>query len=139
MYVFFVFCSRIGGDRINRLLDAVYDVDIFGLATRHYLGESVWDEVSAAKANNKYAAVWYNSTEFYPAQKLLSVSNVDEAKSLPGVTYLHVQAEPGDTLSSMKNSFSRLALSVATGESADEAIEQAKSSVDSLSFCVTSA
>ncbi|MGV9251407.1 ATP-grasp domain-containing protein [Streptomyces sp. NPDC003697] len=124
---------RAGGDEIPALTLDATGVDIAECMVRHVLGENVLPGVRATLAEQRpprASAIWFAAVD--APGELEEITGVEEARALPGVTEVSVSADPGDTVSALASSDSRVAQVRAVAETAEEAVRAARAAVDVL-------
>lgn len=75
--------TRPGGDRIDKLVEIATGVDIFKLAARQIMGESVLTDTRPPEAH-RYGAVWFALPEMTRPHKVRAVNNLSKAESCLG-------------------------------------------------------
>lgn len=126
---------RKGGDQISDLTRDATGVDIDDCSTRQVLGEDVLPGIHATLATASgvaASAIWFASvgtTGVFDA-----VSGTEAAEAMPGVTEVSVLAKPGDEVTALATSESRVASVRAVGATADEALGRARDAASGLEF-----
>lgn len=124
---------RAGGDEIPALTLDATGVDIAECMVRHTIGEKVLPDIRATLSEPRPArasAIWFAAVD--APGELEEITGVQEARALPGVTEVSVSADPGDTVSTLTSSDSRVAQVRAVAETAEEAVRAARAAVDVL-------
>jgi biotin carboxylase len=127
--------TRLGGDSIPDLFKLVSGIDVMELCARQALGEHVLAQLPPASHADKFAAIWYASPR--AAGTLERIEGAKEAQNMPGVLDVQLLKEPGMTLGDTRDSFSRSAYAIGIGNTADEAIDRAKSAIQKFRFVVS--
>ncbi|MGW4645151.1 ATP-grasp domain-containing protein [Kitasatospora sp. NPDC004289] len=128
---------RMGGDQIPLITLEATGVDIDDCAVRQTLGEPVLLAIRAALASaagRPSSAIWFGALD--TTGVLETVSGLDEARALPGVTEAAALAKPGATVGGLQHSESRVAYARALAPTPDEAVAAARAAVARLEFTV---
>ncbi|WP_408070031.1 ATP-grasp domain-containing protein [Butyrivibrio sp. JL13D10] len=128
--------ARLGGDFItSRLVPLSTGVDLIDCCISSTLGEDVkWHATKneGAAIRFLYSAKAGDRTEGV----IESVSGVEEAKSMPGVTEVCIYKAVGDRAGSLKNSGDRWGHVIATGKNAEEASKNAEKAAENIQFVI---
>jgi biotin carboxylase len=131
--------TRAGGDQIPQLFQAITGIDMIELAVRQVLGEHVLagldEHLAAAGSAIRFAAIRFLAPP--KTGTLVSVEHVAEAAGLPSVTSCTVLKKPGDPLiAPARDSYDRLAFSVAVAGSGGAAVDAAEQALRTLTVTV---
>lgn len=125
---------RLGGDMIPELYSYSINnkVDILDLVARHTLGEDVMEEFKKYFKGEKeiFASIFYKIPEKLGVVK--RISGLSEAKEKEGVQQVELSVIEGDKITELLNSFTRLGFAIATGKTAEEALQRAKEAINSI-------
>lgn len=127
---------RMGGDEIPVLVREATGVDLGDFLARQASGESVLPELRAALAAGRLrsAAIWFAAA---PSQGVITeIRGLDEARRTAGVDEVVLLAEPGTVCEGLQSSDSRPASARAHGDTADEALDAARTALAALEFHV---
>ncbi len=123
---------RLAGDLIPDLINIASGTNLYELWARQILGEKVLEELE--KVNfDKYTSIWFKMSEAKGV--LVDVIGVEEIKSRAGVERVYTWKK-GSTLKGLQHSFSRTGYVISSSASEFDAVESAKSSVESIRFLV---
>lgn len=125
---------RTGGDELWNMVTDATGVDLIESQLRQILGEKVLPGIRATLADpdrtRRTEAIWFAGA---PAEGTL-VEVVGTGAECPDHVRLHVIGTPGTQLAGLQNSFSRLAWARAHGTTAEEALADARSAIEALTF-----
>lgn len=124
--------ARPGGDSIPRLVELTFGFDLIDLWVRQALGATVMPEVEAAQRQHPFAAIWFTTPS--ATGVLQAVEGQDDAHAVPGVVEIEIQQPVGATLSGLRDSWSRAACVIATGETPEQALDRAQEAAGQLRF-----
>ncbi|GAA2767602.1 ATP-grasp domain-containing protein [Streptomyces paradoxus] len=110
---------RVGGDGITKLIAAAYGVDNVRALISLALGEPF--DVHLKPTRTAHAAVEVISSPLNVDGELVRWEGVAEARAVPGITDLDLQAKPGDSVRPHSQSAHKIGLLVAAGSSAEDA------------------
>jgi biotin carboxylase len=127
--------TRLGGDRLPYLVHDALGVDLVTLTVRQTLGATgLLDEIRTVLTDTprRYAAIWYAGS---------AVGGILAGVSVPTpaaeeVDEVVVEVGPGDRVTPLDSSDSRLGYARAHGRTADEALRAARAAVTALEFTV---
>ena len=125
--------ARTAGDKIVELIKLAGGPDLNLLWVRQQLGERVLDELSSGF--DGFASIAFATPQ--AVGTLERVDGVDEVQQRPGVREVALEQAVGAVLTGAYDSYSRGALVIAVGATADEAAERARSGVRQLRFVVS--
>lgn len=128
--------TRLAGDRIVDLIALVSGVDLRELWMRQVLGESVLEQVPT-RLDSGFAAINFISPRATGVVE--RIDGVDLARAHPGVERVDVLLGVGAEVGQMHDSFSRGASVIATGVSAQEALERTREAGGMIRFVVSCA
>ena len=114
--------GRPGGGRIpTDLIPLAYGMDFMADSLRIALGE---EPVSDRHHKRGAALYWIEATP----GTVTAITNIDQARALPGVQEIVIHAQPGDSLAPIIDCVTRDAIGYAlcNGKNAEEAVENAK-------------
>ncbi len=117
------------GDRLG--------VDLFQLMARQALGESVEERLAratAAELKSTYQAVWFSGP--FGQGVVASIAGHEQARGCRGVTEVSILAKVGDAVSLPRSGMDRALHIRATGATAQEAVERARSASELVRFTV---
>lgn len=125
--------ARLAGDSIVDLIRLASGVDLDELWVRQVMGERVLERVPAQLS--RFAAVSFVT----PSARgtLERVDGEAEARGLPGVEVVRCLQDAGARLEGAYDSYARGAFAVATGSTAEEAVERARAAAGRLRFVVS--
>ena len=103
-------------------------VDFIGIAIRLALG----DKVRLDDITHKFSRGVSQRYLFTSPGKVVSINNVDEAKSLPGIQKVEIFVEEGDIVLPVTDHTKRTGMVIAVGENREEAIERAVKAVNMI-------
>lgn len=126
--------TRLGGDYIPELINMVSDVDLLDLWAKQAMGESIMNEIPQTPDMKKSAAIWYGTPSSVGLVK--EVLGEEEAKSQAGVSRVEILQKQGTQITGMKDSFSRSACVLATGENTDVALLHAQYALNKIKFVI---
>ncbi|WP_197277477.1 ATP-grasp domain-containing protein [Bacillus sp. FJAT-27245] len=119
---------RMSGGAMNRLLYETYGFDYAEQILKLYMGEQ-------PSIERKYErSVYLQYITVNSIGKLLSVSGVDQARGLPGVIEVLINAKEGQVLSPPLSMGHRYGIVIAKGESCDEAKANAMRASENITF-----
>ena len=129
---------RPAGDEIPYLLAEARGVDLIDALARQSVGEpmmpAVRSALAAARDRRTHAAIWYVSPS--SAGTVMDVKGVEPARDQPGVTDVEILREPGQEINPVNGSSARVAHVRATGASATEAVDRARSAASLIAVVV---
>ncbi|PBC47858.1 carboxylate--amine ligase [Rhodococcus sp. ACS1] len=128
---------RMGGDEIPSLAFDATGVDLAECVVRQTVGEKVLPGIRAALAEERPArcsAIWFAAVPV--AGVVTDVSGFDDARKVEGVTDVQLLVRPGDAVTGLESSDSRVAYARAVGNTADRALDSAREAVARLGFQV---
>lgn len=127
---------RPGGDGIPDMLTLARGIDLDRLLARQCLGESVLDEARAAVATARdlpfFSAIWYACPDRRGVLK--SVEGLEAAAAVEGVWAVRQLVDDGTEIGDLTGSDARPAFAWAVGDTADQALAQARAAIDQLVF-----
>lgn len=111
---------RLGGDNIPELVKNALGIDMIDLWARQVLGEEVMDRLDSK--GDRYSAIWF----IIPKENGIidSIPNLEDYYD--DNIDIKMYKEPGDEVSELKDSYSRLGHVIVTGEEYEKTIERAK-------------
>ena len=120
--------ARMGGDFITSdLVPLSTGLDMIWLMVRIALGE----DPEIGKPARRGAAIRYFRA---PAGTLHAVYHAEEARKLPGVEKMEITVSPGDEISVVRNSNDRIGQVITSGETIQQAIENAERVISLVKF-----
>ena len=128
---------RMGGDEIPSLAFDATGVDLAECVVRQTVGEKVLPGIRAVLAEERPArcsAIWFAAVPV--AGVVTDVSGFDDARTVEGVTDVQPLVRPGDAVTGLESSDSRVAYARAVGNTADRALDSAREAVARLGFQV---
>ncbi|TDK58240.1 hypothetical protein E2K98_24555 [Bacillus salipaludis] len=126
--------TRLGGDYIPELINMVSDIDLLDLWAKQAMGESIINEIPQTPSMKKSAAIWYGTPSSVGLVK--EVLGEEEAKSQAGVSRVEILQKQGLKITGMKDSFSRSACVLATGENTDVALLNTQCALNKIKFVI---
>lgn len=120
--------NRVGGDRINELVEIAYglDMDRLTLGWPFRLVPFVEDPGPAAAAAIRFVAP--------PPGRLLALAGVDAALRVEGVVEVDVGVSPGDEIPPLRSNFDRVGHVMARGTTVEEAVARCERARDLVRF-----
>lgn len=108
--------NRIGGDRIDELVAAAYDVDLKSLAVGRPFGlvEELPGRPRPARAASLRAVLGAPG-------RVTAVSGVDEVRAHPDTLLVDLSVQPGDTIPAVRDNHDRVGMVAVTGPDSDAA------------------
>lgn len=131
--------ARLGGDRLPYLVHDALGVDLVTLTVRQTLGATgLLDEIRTALTDppRRYAAIWYAGSAVGGVLAGVSSPAPAAEEAAEGVDEVVVEVAPGDRVTPLDSSDSRLGYARAHGSTADEALRAARAAVTALEFTV---
>ncbi|MGW5151658.1 ATP-grasp domain-containing protein [Rhodococcus koreensis] len=128
---------RMGGDEIPSLAFDATGVDLAECVVRQTVGEKVLPGIRAVLAEERPArcsAIWFAAVPV--AGVVTGVSGFDDTGKVEGVTDVRLLVRPGDAVTGLESSDSRVAYARAVGDTADRALDSAREAVARLGFQV---
>ncbi|PFN98054.1 hypothetical protein COJ85_21255 [Bacillus sp. AFS076308] len=126
--------TRLGGDYIPELINMASGVDLLDLWAKQAMGESIINEIPQTPNMKKSAAIWYGTPSTSGLVK--EIIGEEEAKSTAGVARVEILQKQGNKITGMKDSFSRSACVLATGENTDLAMSNAQLALSKIQFVI---
>ena len=126
--------SRVAGDRIFQLVELSTGIDIFEMVIRQACGQKVLPLIEQKYSVSQFSAAKFEALGFDANTKLQSVDNVEEAESINGVKLVSIAKGKGDLMDEVTDSFSRITLVIATGETADKALKTSEQALKTLRY-----
>lgn len=123
---------RPGGDGIAELVRLAVGPDIHQLVFDWLAGRPLGLDVAT---ETRAAATWFLTPE---AGTVTSVDGLPEARSAAGVTEAYVTVSPGDSVGELRSSDDRLGAVIATGDTAEQALQRARGAAALLEVTVKS-
>lgn len=124
--------TRLAGDKIIDLIQAVTGVDLENLWVKQAAGQRVLDDVPVQL--HRFAAISFVTPN--AAGTLERVDGTAEASAAPGVVDVEVLRDPGDELDGARDSNTRGASAMAIGNTAEQAMSRARGAAEQLRFVV---
>jgi len=126
--------TRLGGDYIPELINMASGIDLLDLWAKQAMGESIINEIPQTPNMKKSAAIWYGTPS--TAGLVKEIIGEEEAQSTAGVTRVEILQKQGNKITGMKDSFSRSACVLATGENTDLAMSNAQLALSKIQFVI---
>ncbi|MHA2900607.1 ATP-grasp domain-containing protein [Enterobacter sp. AD2-3] len=128
--------TRLAGDRITDLIRHVSGIDPDTLWVHQVMGQSIFSDIPVLNATgNKFAAIHYSSVN--TSGVLKQIVGVDDARANQGVVEVDTLYHEGEELTGAFDSFSRGTSIIAVGESAEEAVKNARNAADKIRFIIS--
>jgi phosphoribosylamine-glycine ligase len=110
------------------------NVDLLDLWAKQAMGESIINLIPQSPNMKKSAAIWYGTPS--TAGLVKEIIGEEEAKSIAGVARVEILQKQGNKITGMKDSFSRSACVLATGENTDAAMNNAQRALSKIQFVI---
>jgi len=129
---------RMGGDEIPALVHDATGVDLTDHVVRQSAGQSVLTELRRQVADGwtgRYEAIWYASAPAHGT--LVEIHGTEQAALADGVRAVRPLVAPGAALGELGSSDHRVAFARAGGDSADAAVDAARTAVGRLGYLIS--
>ncbi|UAA38011.1 ATP-grasp domain-containing protein [Paraneptunicella aestuarii] len=124
--------TRVGGDLIHEIIELATGVDVLTCSARQILGESVLKEIPEHLPKKQSAAVWFAFPNVTAETTVEAYKGNTKAEELDGIHTLRLMKPAGSKVVPARNSFDRLAVAVATGDSLQAALTKAQAAMSQL-------
>jgi biotin carboxylase len=124
--------NRVGGDSILDIARLATGVDLYDLTVAQSIGAPV--TVTTSGSAHGAAAVWFAAPSGDGANVLSEVRNLDAARQFPGVDRLQLTRALGSRQVQVQQNGDRSAYAIATGQTAEQAVRNARSAIEALEF-----
>jgi biotin carboxylase len=124
--------NRVAGDSILDIARLATGIDLYDLTVAQSIGEPV--TVTTPGASHGAAAVWFAAPSGAGAEVLSEVRNLEVARQLPGVDRLQLTRQVGSRKVQVRQSDDRSGYAIATGQTAEDAVRNARSAIEALEF-----
>lgn len=129
--------SRVGGDRIFKLVELATGVGLFEMECRQRCGEAVLPLIAdRRRAHDEgercVVAIRFAALGIDERATLRSVEGLEAARLIEGIHEVELLKQPGDRLPPVASSFQRTAFAVATATDADTAVAACEKALETL-------
>jgi biotin carboxylase len=125
--------ARLGGGHDAELVEAGAGVDLNALAIQFALGERASNSLLQGVERSGGACVAFLVA---PVGRMVDVTGVADAESMPGVRWVRVYRRPGWEFAPLRRGVDRAGAVLAVGASREQALERARRAADAVRFQV---